>query len=376
MGQPDVSFTYAIPVNAPAEVDELELVEDTGASATDNITYNAALTGQITNDGDLGGWIVQFDHNGDGLVDGTSVTDDEGHFTYAPQGLTEGSKTIAARVKETGQNGNGLYGAWVTITFTLEQPPRTDLRILSLSLTEDTGLSATDRVTSNPQVAGTVAGTGSLEGITIQFDHNSDGLVDGTATTNSNGQFGFTPSGLPQGVIPLRARTYVEGEDGTKTVSHWYLLAFIHSSDPDGSTAQQQRTDLADYENEVQDAQSLYEQALATAEATFQTAWQNAEALYDSTLETARTTLDGLLAGAETLWQTQFAAAKSAYLSALATAEATFQTEMANFTGDPTSFALPEFVWPDPPSLAADPWTGQSQFHVDGPALHRSAIRL
>jgi hypothetical protein len=191
--------------------------------------------------------------------------------------------------------------------------------------------------------------------------------VEGTATTDSSGQFSYTPNVISQGVVPLRARTSTEAADGTKTVSRWFMLAFVYSTDPDGTTAQGHRADLEDYETQVQDSQSVYEQALVTAEATFQTAWQNAEALYHTTLENAQTTLDGLLAGAESLWQTQFASARSVYLFALAAAEATFQTELANFTGDTTSFALPEFVWPDPPSLAAPPWTGQSQFHVDGP---------
>ncbi len=233
-----------------------------------------------------------------------------------------------------------------------------------MHLVNDTGLSATDRVTADPEVTGQIAGEGVLDGITIEFDHDSDGKVDGTATTAGGGQFSYTPASPKTGIVPLRARTSTEA-NGQTIVSPWYLYAFVFSSDPDGTAAQQDRTQLSDYEDQTADARSIYEQALDTADQVFQTAWQTAETNYRTVLETATNTLNDTLSGAQRLWETQFAAAQTDYLNALAAAESQYQADLANFSGDPTSFELPDFAWPDLPSLAADPWTGQDEFYVD-----------
>ncbi len=360
------SFTYEKATNAPAEVSQLSLLEDTGSVTDDNITTNAALTGQVTNDGDVSGITVQFDHDGDGIYEGTAVTDDTGSFTYAPQGLAAGDYTIAARAVETTDDNKTLYGSWVSITFTLEELPRTDLHISDMHLVNDTGLSATDRTTADPEVTGQIAGDGVLDGITIEFDHNSDGIVDGSTVTANGGQFSYTPSSLKTGIVPLRARTSTEA-NGQTIVSPWYLFGFVYSPDPDGTDAQQDRTQLSDYEDQTVDAKSIYDQALDTADQVFQTAWQTAETDYQTILETATNTLNDTLSGAQQLWETQFATAQSDYLNALSAAESQYQTDLANFSGDPTSFALPDFTMPDLPDQAADPWTGQDEFNVEPP---------
>ena len=77
------------------EVSNIQLVSDTGISATDKITYDPRLQGTVTNSsgGGLGGGIggmpggpglvtlhIQYDHNGDGIGDGSTIVDSSMNF--------------------------------------------------------------------------------------------------------------------------------------------------------------------------------------------------------------------------------------------------------------------------------------------------------
>ena len=64
-----------------------ELADDTGVSATDGVTNDAAVTGT----GDAGATLV-FTENGDTL--GTTVVEDNGLWSFTPTGLEDGVQTI------------------------------------------------------------------------------------------------------------------------------------------------------------------------------------------------------------------------------------------------------------------------------------------
>jgi len=76
---PAVAFDFVPSLASAPEVTSLERrVPETSAVAT----TLAAFVGQVTGSGRVGGLIVRFDHNGDGVPDGQSITSDDGSFVY------------------------------------------------------------------------------------------------------------------------------------------------------------------------------------------------------------------------------------------------------------------------------------------------------
>src|SRR5262249_61020437 len=110
------------------------LVSDTGASSTDNITSNPALTGG----GDANATVTI----SEGVATlGTTTADGLGHWSFTPSGLADGTQTLVA--SETNLGGTGT--ASLTITLDTTAP--------AVSISSDGGL--TDQATQ------TIVGTGS-----------------------------------------------------------------------------------------------------------------------------------------------------------------------------------------------------------------------
>jgi Ca2+-binding RTX toxin-like protein len=115
-----IQFTYETPAGAPASIGSLSLSHDTGTSGTDLSTDDASIAGQIEGASDLFGTIVEFDHDGDGLVDGYTLTDSDGNFTYAPEGLDFGATTISAR---SANLSSGAVADWKQTSFIYSDTP-------------------------------------------------------------------------------------------------------------------------------------------------------------------------------------------------------------------------------------------------------------
>ena len=121
---PSSSITFTLDVTDPA-APTLTLTNDTGSSGTDNITSNAALTLA----GDEVGAVVEYS------------TDDINWSGTLPVAAA-GANTVY--VRQTDVAGN--VGPSSSITFTLDV---TDPAAPTLTLTNDTGSSGTDNITSN-----------------------------------------------------------------------------------------------------------------------------------------------------------------------------------------------------------------------------------
>ncbi len=90
------SFAFELVPKPATQVTALGLETDTGDSDSDGITTDTTLVGQT--DAPAGTPIrIDFDQNGDGIVDGTTWAADDGSFQYQPQGLASGDVTIQAR---------------------------------------------------------------------------------------------------------------------------------------------------------------------------------------------------------------------------------------------------------------------------------------
>lgn len=345
------TFTWEAASNTAAQVTSLSLQSDTGASSSDSISSDPTIVGQISNDGEVGGLLVELDHNGDGVVDGTAVTDADGSFTYLPEGIALGAVTISVRARESVENALPLFSAWTSIAYTYQEDPDTSVRVLSLSLMTDTGNSTTDGATSLGTVQGTVYGGA---GITVEFDVNGDGLVDGEAVTNAAGQFEFTPEELEEGLVTVRARTQSDSLlESLLAVGNWTSVGYVYAANPDGTTAQTLVSAMSAYNTNWQAAQLGFETSIANSRQSYRSARQLAQNAFDNAMALAGGVYGTASQDAGTTYRQALAQAEAAYVAAMQAANVDLQANLAAFVGNKTSYALEDFQWPDPPPSGA-----------------------
>ncbi len=345
------TFTWEAASNTAAQVTSLSLQSDTGASSSDSISSDPTIVGQTSNDGEVGGLLVEFDHNGDGVVDGTAVADAEGSFAYLPEGIELGAVTISARVKESVENALPLFSAWTSIAYTYQEDPDTSVRVLSLSLMTDTGNSTTDGATSLGTVQGTIYGGA---GMTVEFDVDGDGLVDGEAVTNAAGQFEFTPEELEEGLVTVRARTQSDSLlESLLAVGNWTSVGYVYAANPDGTTAQTLVSAMSAYNTNWQAAQLGFESSLANSRQSYRSARQLAQNAFDNSMALAGGVYGTASQDAGATYRQALAQAEAAYVAAMQAANVDLQANLAAFAGNKTSYALEDFQWPDPPPSGA-----------------------
>ena len=141
----------------------MELANDTGSSASDHVTANAALSGAAD-----ANTVVHFTVDGS-AVTATATADAGGAWSFTPTGLADGVHTIVA--SETNTMGN--TGS-VSLSFTLEAHAPT--------------LDFTGGTVANGQIA--VTGSTGEAGDSISIYDGNDWV--GMATTGSDGTFTFT----------------------------------------------------------------------------------------------------------------------------------------------------------------------------------------
>ena len=83
----------------------------TGGTEASPVSTDPLFIGQfLADDGPTAYLAVEFDHDSDGDVDGTTTTTFSGDFLYLPSGLATGNRTISARAL----NGTMRRKAWLT----------------------------------------------------------------------------------------------------------------------------------------------------------------------------------------------------------------------------------------------------------------------
>jgi Ca2+-binding RTX toxin-like protein len=174
------------------------LASDTGASSTDGITSNAALTGTAD-----AGATVHFAVDGTSVA-ATSTADSTGHWTFTPSGLGDGFHTVVA--SET--NAAGATGA-ATVGFTY------DTHGPIPTFTGESAANGTVTITGTTGEAG--------DSVTI-YDGNS---WLGVATTGADGTFSYTASTSP-GV-----HSYGSYADGPAGEGHTVAKALLGSAGAD-----------------------------------------------------------------------------------------------------------------------------------------------
>ena len=230
------SLTFELLEDAPPVVSGLQLRSDTGSSDSDGITADPTVIGSVTNDDELAGVTVEFDYDGDDVVDASATIDDLGDFQHTPLGLADGSIDIRARGSEwDAVSGTYLYGDWVSLSFVLDMTANAAPQVATFALAYDTG-TPNDGITSDPTVVGSTSDDISTAFLTIEVDCDGDQIADGRTMTDEQGEFTYTPLNLPAGSVSLAARAVEwDARQQIDVYGDWVSLSF--TLDPEANNA-------------------------------------------------------------------------------------------------------------------------------------------
>jgi len=210
-------------------------VNDTGASTTDGVTSNPKPV--LAGNGEPNASVtVTLTPAGGAPITYTATTDASGHWTLDTGSATPTSGTMPAAGLPDGDVGLGVSStdaagntSTATGSFTEDRTPPAATVGLLHDAANDTGVSATDGVTSNPRPV--LTGTGEPSStVTVVVTPNGGSPITYTVATDASGQWRVdtataTPSsgalpaaGLPDGPVALQATsTDVAGNTTTAT---------------------------------------------------------------------------------------------------------------------------------------------------------------
>lgn len=230
-----LSFELVVPETEALSVRDLRLASDTGTSASDRVTSDPTLVGQLSGAGPWAQRLVEFDLNQDGVPDGSVLSDDFGRFEYTPTGLAAGRHRVQARGVQFDYASRLLTpGAWSSLDFTLEPSEDAAPRIVELRLLSDSGVSPEDLRTENVALAGVVHDPFGTGPFTVQFDDNGDGVVDDTCATDADGAFLYVPQLVSYGPVKVQARVaYWDWNSGGYAVQPWTSIEFVYEDQPE-----------------------------------------------------------------------------------------------------------------------------------------------
>ena len=341
-----ITFTYTAALPPFPGVMTVGLVEDTGTDNSDGVTENPSLSGTVDSEGLS--LLVQFDHDNDGIVDGSTYTNSDGEFSYTPVGLDPGAQTIRMRVRSIGDDGVPQYTAWAdtSVTFTLEAPLDTSLRVDTLTLTNDSGASTSDGATADAAIGGTIAGATDPTGMKVEFDVDGDGVAEGEVLADANGDFAFTPELEGNDHYNVRARVVTTDSLGLEVPTEWTTLSFVYHNDPDGTEAQAMLLAASDYDTDVDNFRNTYENQSRTADTTYRQNRQNVLATYESALASARTIYRNSGDSARDIYLNSLELATAQHRTDLEAALAVYQNNLPTGQRDIDAFHVPEVFNP------------------------------
>ena len=185
-----------VTLDTTAPVVTAALTSDTGVSASDGFTKNAALTGTGAANA-----VVTLTDGINTL--GTTTADGTGAWSFTPT-LSDGPHTITASETDTAGNTGSA-----SINLTLD----TAAPAVTAALTSDTGVSTSDGITNDAALTG----SGDANAV-VTLKEGINTL--GTATADSTGAWSFTPTLLPDGAQTITAsETDTAGNTGSTSVN-------------------------------------------------------------------------------------------------------------------------------------------------------------
>ncbi|MEM7478855.1 MAG: choice-of-anchor D domain-containing protein, partial [Planctomycetota bacterium] len=188
--------------SSPAIVD-FQLLNNDGVSSNDHISSDSTVTATVVGDFAGGSVTIEFDHSGDGLVDGSvDVASTGSSFNYDPRiaeaalaGATGWSPLQYRRIHKDSAGAVVSTGAWNEYAFIVDSDAVAGaISINDYELDQDTGSSNQDRLSISPVVKGTVSGDFAGGSALIEFARpNTDLALGSVAVAASGDAFEFDP---------------------------------------------------------------------------------------------------------------------------------------------------------------------------------------
>ncbi len=339
----------AIAVNVPT----LQLTNDDGESASDRITTDPRLMGNVDRSDHPGNAFVELDFDSDFTADLLLRVQSNGTWSFPGNGLLPSSSNIqvSARTRIEANAGELHFSPWssepngLPFSFTLLPSANPSLAITDLVLENDTGSSATnDRSTSIPRIRGTVVGASTSSTTNVSYDLDGDGSVDGSTVVN-NGQFIVQLDTAKLGNQRLLSVDFAPSIGSQSPGSGWKRFSFVYSTDPDGPAAQQ----LVDLMELVE--QSQLETTLNGTNARINrlNIDRQSDRVLDTQSSSANAQRNAAIRQAESQVKAAQLEAQSDLQAALVVAGYAFQSSLATFPGDTQSYNFQAFSLPDLP---------------------------
>ena len=195
------------------------------------------LTGSFGTAGTTVDYVMEFDHDGDGVADGEAIGQADGNWYYVPIGLQVGTNTLQQRARGWNYTDQQLViGGWQPVEFEY-LPPANDTPVISeFELQTADGERNGVTVSAYNLLVGEVSDDCEDAGVTIEFDHNQDGVPDGLTFTDAEGGFRYRPADLPLEEVTIAARPLQwDFSQEAYLVGEWEDVTFIyeeHSNEP------------------------------------------------------------------------------------------------------------------------------------------------
>ena len=200
-GVASAALAVTIDTTAPVAPSITAFSPDTG-TVGDGITTANVLT--LTGTAEANSTVKVYD--GATLL-GSAVANGSGAWSYTTGALDERAHSLTATATDAAGN-TGAASAALAVTIDTHVPAVTE------SLVGDTGISSTDKITSND----ILTGTGDANAV-VHFTVDGNAFA-GTATANASGVWTFTPTGLADGSHTIVAsETDAAGTTGTASLT-------------------------------------------------------------------------------------------------------------------------------------------------------------
>ncbi|MFN5291255.1 MAG: Ig-like domain-containing protein, partial [Planctomycetia bacterium] len=222
--QPVGIGTWVIDTATPTAPSVISVSQDTGTNTTDKITSDNTLT--ITGNagaGEVGSTINVYDtSSGTPVLVGTAIVQTGGTYTVTTSVLADGSHPLYITTTDPAgnQSGQTSIGTW-EIDTTAPNAPSFG------SVSQDTGVSANDKNTSDNTLTITGNAGAAEPGTTIKVYDTSSGtpVLVGTATVQPDGSYSVTTSVLADGSHPLSitATDTAGNESAPTSIGTWNI---------------------------------------------------------------------------------------------------------------------------------------------------------
>lgn len=231
----DTSLSFTFTLDTAANTPTIGLANDTGASTSDRVTSDPTIHGTANDANGVAKLEVAFDVGTAPVFHDVTARLTDGNFSLTPVDLaavfgnllSDGDYRLLLQKRDIAGNVSGVGVLQFTLDSTIAPP--------TLSLANDTGISNTDHVTSDPTLQGTVAdlhGVTKLEGgfdrgDPIAFHDITDHLSDGTFTLSA----AALATLLGEPLVDGDYRFVVRAHDNAGNTSSQTALAFTLAAD-------------------------------------------------------------------------------------------------------------------------------------------------